>query len=384
MGIDELGQLLRMSFPSSVIYFITSRPSGFDRLVLMKNGFNEAFLLPIDREILKGALVKIIENSELEVLSPVKLVDIEPNSKLDFGVTVYLPANKKFLTLSRAGHEMSEKRMDKLREHGHNTFYIDPSEMQAFYNYSAKRLKALLNPGSMSETERKDKLGKSVRELVTGMLSSSYSSNLSSGKKVVEHTKKIVKQYIMISNPKDWYQRLMTEVNEKGDGYSHTGSVSVYAVLFGMLLNVGNPEDLAMAGLFHDLGMLELPPELQTKSPKDMNAEEFEVYSKHPELSIKTIQARSLAVPDQIIKAILQHHEKWNGTGFPNKIEGRQFIPEAQVLAIADRFDYLTRISHNLTPLEPVAALNQIDAEKVVNPTYIATLKQAFQAKKAA
>jgi len=81
----------------------------------------------------------------------------------------------------------------------------------------------------------------------------------------------------------------------------------------------------------------------------------------------------------------LQHHEHFDGTGYPNGIFGDRMCKEAQLLAIADRFDYLTAIRPGKPTLSPFEAVNQLrdiqlkDTSKThYNPELLKKLLELF------
>jgi HD-GYP domain-containing protein (c-di-GMP phosphodiesterase class II) len=128
-----------------------------------------------------------------------------------------------------------------------------------------------------------------------------------------------------------------------------------------------------------------LPAELQNLEYEKMTPEQKEIYKKHPEMSVNMIKSRKIVVPDIVTKAILQHHEHFDGTGYPNGIFGDRMCKEAQILAIADRFDYLTAIrpgSPTLSPIEAVGQLRELqlkDTSKThYNPDLLKKLMELF------
>ena len=386
LPIAELGQGLRMAFQDVPIFFACESPRTCDRQELMKNGFMEAFMLPADDQNMAKVLARAASTAEHRVFTPVRLVDIEPGTKLDFSLRVFLPVNNRYILYSAAGDALETERLERLKEYRYSTIYVPVDQIASFYSYSARRLGELHGGrgGNLSQTQREEKLHDSVRELVTGLLGESYSKHLSEGKKVVEHTRKIVSEFIMLSNPAQWYVRLMNEIGQKRDAYSHAGTVASLAVLFSIALKIGRPEDLAIAGLFHDLGMHSLPDSLQDKREEAMRPEEKAAYQKHPAASLDIVKARRLVVPDSVLKAIAQHHERFNGSGFPEQLSYRRFSPEAQILAMADRFDYLTRTQASVSPLSPDQAFRQMEMEFIADPELIRILRHIFERQKKA
>jgi len=97
----------------------------------------------------------------------------------------------------------------------------------------------------------------------------------------------------------------------------------------------------------------------------------LEIYKKHPEMSINLIKSRKLIVPDIVSKAILQHHELYNGSGYPSGLFGDRICKEAQIIALADRFDYLTRVREGRPLMTPSQAVDHLKGLQVNDPSRI-------------
>lgn len=365
----ELAQGTRGQFQKTTIFFLTQKREGFDKKDFVKNGFDDAFLLPMDDGFLKTLLEDVAAKSaQIKANRPVKLIDIQPDSVLSFNVKVFLPQNKKFVHFSNAGDPIDKTRVERLQSKQVNTVYVPIEEMGKFYEYSAERLIALgkADNNSMSETERRDRLQKSVRDLFgTVVNTAADQSTVDQGKALLESTKQIVDKFIVLSAPADWFQNIKKGLADNTDTYSHSTAVSTFAALFSIGLGMGKPEELAIAGMFHDLGKADVLPSVLEKAPDSWTAEEKKMYESHPEYTVNIMKARKMIVPPSVTTAILQHHERWDGIGYPKGLHGVKISPEANVLRLADEFDYLTRVEAGKkahTPYEAVCALRDSGA----------------------
>lgn len=369
----ELAQALRMQYPDLPIFLVCTAREGFERKTFIKNGFTDAFLMPMDaanlRTVLSETLAKIT-NGAIRVYRPVKVIDVDSETKLDFDTSIFMPLNQKYIKMSNAGDPLDNERVEKLKKSKFNSVYVPAEQMKKFYDYSAKRLRSLGAGNPMGATERKEKLSDAVRDLISTLFSE-QSASFETGQAMMKDCQEIVKSYILQGAETDWYSRIQQVLGERADTYSHAGNVSTLAALFSMGLGIGKPEDLALAGLLHDIGIAELPAELQLVEPENMTPEQFEEYKKHPALSIKLIQARKIVVPEIVIKAIQQHQELYNGTGYPSGLFGDRICKEAQILALADKFDYLTRLREGKAHLTPSEAVEVLRQEQVNDPSKI-------------
>jgi HD-GYP domain-containing protein (c-di-GMP phosphodiesterase class II) len=94
---------------------------------------------------------------------------------------------------------------------------------------------------------------------------------------------------------------------------------------------------IAAAALLHDAGMLRLPKEL-TEKRGGLSAAELQAIRNHPVYTYQ-ILTRELGCPDDIGKIAQQHHENWNGQGYPGGIAGNAIDPGARILSVVDAFE---------------------------------------------
>lgn len=115
--------------------------------------------------------------------------------------------------------------------------------------------------------------------------------------------------------------------------------------------------ELALASLLHDIGKLRLPRFLHEDSGR-MTEAERRSYRRHVELGVE--MARSMQLPTNVIRAIAEHHERIDGSGFPAAVDGTQIALASRVLAIVNRYHNLLCPIASRTGLTPYQALQQM------------------------
>jgi hypothetical protein len=98
-------------------------------------------------------------------------------------------------------------------------------------------------------------------------------------------------------------------------------------------------EQLAFAGLLHDIGLFAVPQSVITKSGR-LTQDERTMIELHPELGYQAIRKAGQQY-DWLAQVVRQAHERWNGQGYPNKLKGRQISEFAQIIGVVDIFDAL-------------------------------------------
>ncbi|OAA29935.1 phosphohydrolase [Kosmotoga arenicorallina S304] len=164
---------------------------------------------------------------------------------------------------------------------------------------------------------------------------------------------------------------------EKKDSYTHGHGKRVrdlsYAVGKLLRLSEEQMENLLMAALFHDIGKIDVPEEI-LKKPGKLTAEEFEYIKRHPEKGARMVKGTFL---ENIAETILQHHERIDGSGYPNALKGDEICIEARIIGIVDSFDAMTSKRPYRDAMEWSEALEEI--KSLAGKKYDAILVQAFE-----
>ena len=126
------------------------------------------------------------------------------------------------------------------------------------------------------------------------------------------------------------------------DSYTrgHMERVGLYAncIAANMGLEPWRQKIIERAGVLHDIGKIGTPDLILNKAGK-LTQEEFLVIQLHPNVGAQIV--RPITVLGEVAPLVRQHHEKWDGSGYPDRLSKEQITIEARVLAIADVFDAL-------------------------------------------
>ncbi len=146
------------------------------------------------------------------------------------------------------------------------------------------------------------------------------------------------------------------------DAYTHGHSmrVTLYSL---MLASTINPDDekflegVEVAGILHDIGKISIPQKVLCK-PGKLTDEEFQIMKNHPICSEKlVVNIKQLEKIGLWVKA---HHEKWDGTGYPDGLRGEEIPLCARIVAIADTYDAMTSTRSYRTALNHEVAITEI------------------------
>jgi len=134
-------------------------------------------------------------------------------------------------------------------------------------------------------------------------------------------------------------EALATAVNAKDKlTFDHVRRVQIYAVGLGRLAGCSEMELQALqeGAILHDVGKIGVPDAVITKRGK-LTAAEFEEMKMHPVLGAEILGRLELPFP--IVPLVRHHHERWDGTGYPDGLKGEEIPLIARILSVADSFD---------------------------------------------
>lgn len=351
--VGEVAQSLRGVLRQAPIFYVHhTRDFGFDCKSFRKNGFTDVFLYPFEKDLLRSRLEEVVAKIRvLPVFRSVRVQDIEPDQVLDFDLHVLLPLNGRYVRYSAAGQSVDANRVAKLKNTAVGSFFVPVHQMEKFHEYAAGRLhRQTETPGTLSETEKRERLQAAIRDLMSEIFSANQENGFSDGKKLLEDIQKTIHSLVLPVVPGEFRQRLLQVVGDTGGNYAHLANVAVFAALFSAVTGVGTPEDLALAGMFHDIGLAVVPVE-------DQDNPLSAAYQRHPEHSVNLLKEKKLPLSEKIQIPLLQHHERANGRGFPSGLAEPKLKSESQILGLADEFDELTRVQEGRAPLSPEEAL---------------------------
>lgn len=367
----ELAQILRGVYIHSAIYLVQELKQGTDRKTVMKNGFTDVFFLPIDKPLMERVLNEafVLASSQGRAFRAVRLIDVVPNTVLDFSTYLYLSANQKYVKFSSAGDPIDKERSDRLKSHSVTSLSVPIEEIKKFYAYTAAMLKSTKTNPALSATERAEHMAHSVRNILTGLFSD-HNTSAEVGKQTVTDLQGIVSSYIKAGAPEgaDLYNKVLALPMQNNDAYSHAVATSTLGSLFALGLNTDLAEDVAVAGMLHDLGLAEIPPEVLMTPQSQWLPVDQEIFQAHPERAIELIRTRKLVASEGVHKIILQHHEKFGGGGFPKGLKGDRICMGAQILAIADAMHELMVEIPGRKQLGPREAVEELLKNALGNP----------------
>lgn len=133
--------------------------------------------------------------------------------------------------------------------------------------------------------------------------------------------------------------KTLFEKSPREEEHSHRVRELAISIAKAMNLPQHKINEIAALGLLHDIGKIIVSSEILEK-PGRLTEVEYEEIKKHPSIGYRMLTATSEF--SSIAEGVLNHHERWDGKGYPNGIKGNQIPIESRIIAIADAYDAMT------------------------------------------
>src|SRR5665648_844469 len=181
-------------------------------------------------------------------------------------------------------------------------------------------------------------------------------NSIEMGKKLNKQTHDLKQRVKELKRAMDATIETMSKIVEAKDPYTagHQQRVSQLATAIAKELNLSQDkvEGIRIASLIHDIGKIGLPTEILSK-PIKLSDIEFSLIKEHPQIGYNILQSIDFSYP--VAQIILQHHERLNGSGYPNHLKGDQIFLEARIIGVADVVEAMS--SHR--PYRPALGIDK-------------------------
>jgi HD-GYP domain-containing protein (c-di-GMP phosphodiesterase class II) len=275
-------------------------------------------------------------------------IDMIP-SQVPLPCSVYVKVAGKFVLFRNQGEKLSMQRVMELQGRSVAALYIH----KAFWNMFMKTLEQL-------ELECKDDNQKAehVRHLLVAYGQELEKQYKQPKKPAFDRMRKMCDRIaeLTLKDRKVGLGLLKRNTDPVLYFVNHSVNVAVFSTLIGIKLKLSLPQlkQLTFGSLVHDVGNLFLPKRILYKTEEKTEEEELEMRS-HARRGAELLQ--QVGAPPFVVLMALQHHERWDGEGYPSNLREEEIHQFARICAISDTFDELTSKRPDSDPVSTEEAL---------------------------
>lgn len=279
----------------------------------------------------------------------------------DLYLRSYVNGYPRYILFCRGDEQFGSDRKGVLIEKNIQKLYVLSKEYRKFFKYQEKNLPNIIANNNISTEEKSHAIYHVAKSLTKDIL-----ENIGTDEVDLNRVKNWVK-YTMsfILNDENAFSGLISMTSHDYYTYTHSINLSVLGLLFGKHLSL-DPFSLNAFGtgmLLHDVGKVEIPIIILNK-PDKLTREEYEIIKLHPESGYSILKDKQNIEKISLIPAI-EHHENYDGTGYPYGIGGSEVDLYGRLSRIIDVYDAITTRRCYAGAMKPFDALNVMSEEMV-------------------
>ena len=302
------------------------------------------------------AAVKTPE-TERKAYCPIHIDEFITTSKLRTDIYVRL-SEEKYVKVAHRDDVVPVDRLRVYKEKKVEHLFVTIEDFATYVDFTINFTSMAVKNKALSK-EQKIRLLRHTAETIVGKC---FADQLDP--ELFKPAQRMVEDTLNLASEDPMTLELLTNLQSHSDKlYAHSVAVSLFSCLVARAHGWTAANTLfrvAMGGLFHDIGLKELPSELLRKNRIQQSPEEVKQMETHPARGRDlVVQLRSL--PEDISQIVLNHHEAPTGTGYPHGLSGDDIHPLAKLIGTVDRFvDLIMPITDDTAAMTPTEGLDRL------------------------
>ncbi|MCA2961238.1 MAG: HD domain-containing protein [Silvanigrellales bacterium] len=281
--------------------------------------------------------------SERKRFVPIRTDSLVDNTAAHFDVYTLLEGGdgnakpEDFLLYAKAPYTWTLRELTDLTRVGIQDLFIDESQRRNYDRY----LRLHLETPEIDRNEEPRFRIRKVQDIGQHLVESCFLSDID--QQVVGKLEGVANELVLClkEDPKSVHH-IQSLAEYDLYTYVHSVGVGTLTTAVAMKMGISDPEELktyAMGGILHDVGKKLVPLQVLNK-PGPLLPEEWEMMKAHPTTGFELLKA--LDLPKEVLEIVASHHEKIDGSGYPDGLMGNEIPVHVQVATIADIFNALT------------------------------------------
>ncbi len=267
---------------------------------------------------------------------PVYLDSLRIDTVLNFNL--YIKIGGDMVLYRSADLPFSERTRLKLIDNKVERLFVSGKSREKYQKYIEQNLDKILIDKKVTQEKKAGILYETSKKLMKDVLDNpSYGENIQRSKKLVEH------QVGFILKGQEAFHNLLKISSFDYYTYTHSVNVCTFAVALAQQLGYKDEKflhDLGIGALLHDVGKSKISDRILNKKGS-LSQVEFELMKKHPKWGVEILTSTDLIDPS-CYYPVLQHHERGNEKGYPNRLKLGEMHEYSKIVAIVDTFDAMT------------------------------------------
>lgn len=269
---------------------------------------------------------------------PIQIISLQVDSVTEFEIFVRSKPDETPVLYRAKDLAFTEDALQRLAENKITHLYIRSSDERAYHRYMQQNLSSILSRPDIDKEVKSVLLYDSAQSLVKEIMQDPRSGE------AIRRSKNLVETTVSyLYAERDAFEHLLKVTSFDYYTYTHSVNVFVFSVTLAQRVGLGDPEHMRDFGdgvLLHDVGKSMLDPAIINCRGK-LSKKQWESMKLHPVHGYEILR-RQGALADAALDVVRHHHEKLQGGGYPDGLQGDQIGPWVRICTICDIFDALT------------------------------------------
>ena len=238
-----------------------------------------------------------------------------------------------------SNHPDHQDKVRRLIESGESNqdFYIHEEDLAKYHQQATQSLRKLIADPNKSLQEKTEKIYDVSKEIMKDFFEYSASDKILQS---VDEVTDIMEQCLFTNDA--GFHSIAMITNKDYYTYTHSVNVGLYCLAFGIKIKMSTNDtrDLALGGMLHDVGKSRIDHNLINKNGK-LTDEEFKAIKNHTTMGKEILESMK-CYRTHVVEMADQHHEKFEGNGYPNGLARDEISNFARICKVMDVYDALT------------------------------------------
>ncbi len=301
---------------------------------------------------------------------PIRAADFVSGSICNFNVYIMLGKGR-YLKLLQSGDSFAPERLKTYLQKGVEFFHLRKEEQERYLQFCAKIAASLSQNKKVSQQAKVNQAMNFGQETMNFLKKQGISEeNMTYASDFVENVHAAVENMNLAHH--DEFKNFMKDLANYDHGVSTSMITSLIAHVSG-IESTSLIQIVGIASMFHDIGLLGMPPEVQSEDLTKMTEEQQILYHSHPRVGAE-ILSKIPGTHPSVIQAVLQHHERRGVVAFGAKTRAKNLNKVSEIIGIAD--DFLKLLKNN-KDADPVRIQKLLEIQ--VFPFFSQSVVEAFR-----
>ncbi|MFH2035769.1 MAG: HD domain-containing phosphohydrolase [Candidatus Zixiibacteriota bacterium] len=267
---------------------------------------------------------------------PIYLESLRLNDILEFDL--YIKSNIEYILFRSSRLPFTFKTRTTLLENNINRLYISIDDRKHYQKHIESNISQIIENDSIDQTTKAGIVYECAKHLIQDVLNNpTMGENIKRSQAFVEST------VTYLINGKNTFHNLLKVMSYDYYIYTHSVNVCTFSLALAKYIGIKNARELNLIGtgaLLHDVGKTSVPDKILNKRGP-LNEEEMNIIRKHPQWGADILGSTAIIMIDSN-HPVLQHHERIDGSGYPNGSLNNDIHLYSRIVMIADVFDAMT------------------------------------------